>query len=138
MNAKAYYSEQRGHARLKTTSEFNETSWSYAREGVIRSLFAKRFPSLVVDISDGGMGLLTKEPIEPNSNISVLVSYRDYRSFPMTGRVRHCETLRYESKDFSGLYYRVSIQLQYNSGRPLEQYKRLLRRVAKATGIRLD
>jgi hypothetical protein len=133
-----YNDNKRGRKRLKTNTDFLDSHWFYSSDNVFKQLLTTRKSAFITDISSGGVGFLSANPIKEGSQISVTVAYKTYRPFFLNVRVRSCKAIEnpIKSNQSSGLantpcYYRVSCQFLYNSSESSSELERLLSRLEK-------
>lgn len=105
--------DRRTHQRLESEADFKDTTWAYPSKGLFSSLFRERFPGSIVDVSQGGIGLLTTKQVKVNDYLEVQVYFRDFESFGVEGRVRKCDVFDTAMIDGKKVeFFKVGLQLE--------------------------
>lgn len=105
--------ENRRQRRLNAEAEFKNTTWSVPAKGFFHALFRERHAASIVDISQGGVGIITNSTLKPNTYIELNICFRDYQPFSVEGRVR---SVREYGKETIGgkeiTFYRAGLQFE--------------------------
>lgn len=127
---------RRLHIRFNADESFNGTTWWQPKDKLFSSLINKHHTALIHDVSQGGCSFLTNHPPSSDDYIGINVSFGEYSSFPLTGRVRQVVKMGEEPTGINNqteAIYRVSIQYLYCNPRSLDYLKRLLVRLRAAS-----
>lgn len=122
---------RRRAARLEAESCFRNTSWAYPATNIFSSLMRKRFAAIILDISAGGIGMLTSEQMRIGEYIELTVCYKDFKPFVVNCRVRSCR--EYDEMDIGGTkldYFKVGLQLELCSNETMNSIKKVVQLVS--------
>lgn len=123
--------ERRRTLRLQAESDFKDSTWAHATDGLLRSLFRKRYPCTLIDISKGGLGILSNEPVKNGAYIDITVCYKEFQPFVVSSRVRSCNV--YDSVTIDGneiKYYKIGLQIELCTNDVMNRIQKVVHRIS--------
>ena len=123
--------ERRRQESLVAEADIKNTSWAYATTGLFKQLLRSRYSASIVDISEGGIGILTNAPIAKGENIDVTVCYRNFKPFVASCRARSCRVFDEVKLDNQTLtYYKVGLQLELCTKETMDSIRKVVKLIS--------
>lgn len=119
--------ERRRADRLTAESNFRNTSWAYPSTNLFGMLLRKRYAASIIDISDGGMGIITNEKIKIGSNIELTICYKEFTPFVVHCRVRSSRiSEQHEMNGKTVSYHNIGLQLELCSNETMNSIRKVV------------
>lgn len=119
--------ERRRVNRLTAESDFRNTSWAYPATSLVKMLLRKRYAASILDISGGGIGIITNKNVKIGGNLELTICYKEFTPFVVNCRVRSSRVS--EEHKLNGktvYYYLVGLQLELCSNETMSAIRKII------------